>query len=499
MMMLSQTPPTYTFMDRLFLRWVEQTDWTPNTKRVCRVLFAHQRKHSQVYLLHSTLAGWLGISVATVKRAIRFLVGLGILQVTPKFRQDGGQGSNRYKVIPHILTATTTLSTNPVSTASSAIPADTETSASSLPLTEDADPLSETHTQPIVTPPHVGAKDTNAHPDVSLALEVPLGPSAHPVSSEMDPTPLEQTALLNTPNDGSADTPRSPDQPSHSATSLGNILVSWAYNRGVLSPTMTRGEAHTALGGRVSPMPLSEAPTALAGSTPPSTLKMSLDQKINNRDPLHAIDHQTETILSNRTPPVVVCPEASLKPTDTTVPSPSPEPAPSIENSLQGEKGSGAVSPWMHNLLRVGTPETIERVISWYQACPPNHPARPQHPAAWIYTAVKQNWQTPPTWMTKNTALTIRYRIVTEAEEVLNPSEETSPTPRAEDAEWTVITAWLASETPATQEFLAQIAQTLYQRLGGAFAHQALASKGPLWQATCRERWRIQTTEQISA
>ncbi len=133
------------------------------------------------------------------------------------------------------------------------------------------------------------------------------------------------------------------------------------------------------------------------------------------------------------------------------------------------------------------------------QACPPNHPARPQHPAAWIYTAVKQNWQTPPTWMTKKTAPTICYRVATEAEEAPNSSVDTSSTPRAEDIEWASLTEWLASETPATQEFLAQIEQTLYQRLGGAFAHQALASQGPLWQATCRERWRTQTTEQISA
>ena len=486
-MKFSPTPSTYTFADRLFLHWIEQTDWPANTKRVCRVLFAHQRKHALVYLRHSTIAAWLGISVATIKRAIRFLVNLGLLQVTPKFRQDGGQSSNRYKVLPHILTATTPPSEKTNTAASSAGPEDKNTAALAQPLAPDDG--RETHTQPLMVPRHNGVEDEVPSTHQGETDEVPNLPA---LSLETASTPEEQPAAPNTMDTGSADNP-APAAPSHDVSSLGDILATWAHKHDVLSPTMTRGEAHTALGGGVSSMPLSDAPSALAGSAQPSIGKTSLDQKINNRDPHQAIDYQAGTS------PVVVCPEDSLKPTATTASSPSPESAPPIENSLQGEKDSGAVSPWMQNLLRVGTPETIKRVIAWYQACPPNHPARPQHPAAWIYTAVKQNWQTPPTWMTKKTVPTIRYRIVTEAEEAPNSSVDTSSTLRAEDTEWATITAWLASETPATQEFLAQIEQTLYQRLGGAFAHQALASRGPLWQAACRELWRTQTDAQISA
>ncbi|MCL4319031.1 MAG: hypothetical protein M1596_03955, partial [Firmicutes bacterium] len=99
--------------------------------------------------------------------------------------------------------------------------------------------------------------------------------------------------------------------------------------------------------------------------------------------------------------------------------------------------------------------------------------------------------------MTPKASPSMRYRIVRDDEETWSSSVDTAPP--TEDTEWTTITTWLALETAAAQEFLSQVEQTLYERLGGAFAHQALASRGPLWQATCRELWRTKTVRNVSA
>ncbi|MCL4351671.1 MAG: hypothetical protein M1318_03330, partial [Firmicutes bacterium] len=434
-MTFSQHPSTYTYTDRLFLRWVEQTDWPPNTKRVCRVLFAHQRKHAQVYLLHSTIAAWLGISVATVKRAIRFLVSLGLLQVTSKFRKDGGQGSNRYKVLPHILTAITPPSETPYRTASSATPEDTDIAALAQPLAPDDG--RETHTQPLMVPRHNDVKDKAPSTHQGDTDDVPNLPT---LSLETASTPEKQPAALNTLATGSTANPP-PAVPSHDVSSLGDILATWAHKHDVLSPTMTREEAHTDPGGQVTPMPLSEDLTTLAGSTPLATVKNFIKKKINNRDSHQTSDPQVKTVAEEQPASVVVHPEASLKPKASA--DPSRQSAPTRETAPQGENSTTAPedSPWMQNLLRIGTRETIERVMAWYRACPPHHPARPKHPAAWIYTAVKQNWQTPPTWMTPKASPSMRYRIVRDDEETWSSSVDTAPP--TEDTEWTTITTWM--------------------------------------------------------
>ncbi|POB11504.1 helix-turn-helix domain-containing protein [Sulfobacillus sp. hq2] len=475
-MTFSPKPSTYSYTDRLFLRWVEQTDWPANTKRVCRVLFAHQRKHAHVYLLHSTIAAWLGISVATVKRAIRFLVKLGLLHVTPQFRHDGGQGSNRYQIVPRILADSTPPAKifDPAATSSAAYAHDTQT-------------------PPVMEPrPHRIIKDQGPSTPPGESTD---GSHRSALSSETATPPQAQAFAANTQDTGSTANPPPAARP-HDVTSLGDILTTWADKHGVLAPTMTREEAHTDPGGRVTPMPLSEASTALAGSTPQATVKNFVKKKINNRNSHQASDSHVKTVHGEQPTSVVVHPETSLKPTTDT--SPSRQPAPTRDTAPQGENSKAAPedSPWIQNLLRIGTRETIERVIAWYRACPPHHPARPKHPAAWIYTAVKQNWQTPPTWMTPKASPPRRYRIVRD-EEAWSPSGDT--TSPAEDTEWTTITTWLASETAAAQEFLSQVEQTLYERLGGTFARQALASRGPLWQATCRELWRTKTARDVSA
>ena len=474
-----QTPSPYSYADRLFLRWMEQTDWSPNTKRVCRALFAHQRKHDQVYLLHSTIAAWLGISVATVKRAIRFLVRLGLLQVTSQFRKDGGQASNRYKVLPHILAeAVPDQTTSPASgntTRPTPLHVDPKTPLPSLTPTlprnaEDAAPHSPQ--DPEGTPlsrPKASASKTPPHAD----------PLAAP-PTERRPSP--------------DDLPSS--QPSSGASSLGDVLTAWAHQHAAFSPTMTPGDAHTDPGGRVSSTAPSPVPATLAGSTPTAKGKISLDQKINNRAPDHHTDAPIDPDHSGSSFSVVVSSHDSSNPLTSAAPCPQATLSPLPEHLPQGEQSTTSVSPWMQNLLRVGSQETIERVIGWYRACPPHHPARPQHPAAWIYTAVKQNWQTPPTWMTQKPSAPVRYQIVTEDQ----AHDFADDPPRGtEDHEWAAIQEWLALGTPATQDFLSHVEQTLRQRLGGAFAHQALASRGPLWQALCRELWRQQDRASVSA
>lgn len=100
----AQHRPRYSLADRCFIRWVDQTAWPANTKRCCLALFAHQRKHGRVFLKHRTIATWLGISLATVKRALRFLAGRGVLRIEHRVTQLGDWGGNYYTVIPRIAT-----------------------------------------------------------------------------------------------------------------------------------------------------------------------------------------------------------------------------------------------------------------------------------------------------------------------------------------------------------------------------------------------------------
>lgn len=100
---VSRVTTIYTVKDQLFVRWVEQTDWPANYKRVLRLLFEHQRKHGRVFLKHATIAEWLHLSMATVKRALRFLAQLGLVEITPQRAKAGDARENYYKVIPRIL------------------------------------------------------------------------------------------------------------------------------------------------------------------------------------------------------------------------------------------------------------------------------------------------------------------------------------------------------------------------------------------------------------
>ncbi len=101
---VSRLTPRYTARDQLFLRWMEQADWpSANYKRVLRLLFDHQRRHGRVFLYHATIAEWLHISIATVKRALRFLADLGLVIIKPQRTKFGSPRENYYKVVPRIL------------------------------------------------------------------------------------------------------------------------------------------------------------------------------------------------------------------------------------------------------------------------------------------------------------------------------------------------------------------------------------------------------------
>lgn len=482
MMNISHIPSPYTFTDRLFLRWVEQTDWTPNTKRVCRVLFEHQRKHSQVYLLHITIARWLGISVATVKRSIRFLVGLGILHVTPQVRHDGGNGSNQYKVIPHIL-PTSALSPR-------------------LPVSEASDPVL---TEPTLlgTTSHDGDTEVaaNSPDDTPLALESFASPSTPAVSPEASPLPFEQAGEPRAPGEIPVkdDLPAFAESPSRArgdVESVGHILASWTPSQGFFSDKMTPEGGQNDPTPQVTQRHLSIAPSAIAGSTPDDKGKISLRKKINNINTLPRIDHPTLPEEPIGGSPVVVFSEPQ---SERSSPSPQPAestPSPHPESKQKGEKEPIGASLW-HKLLNIGSQETVQRVLEWLKACPPNHPARPKNPAAWVYTAVKENWQTPPTWVSPPEAPKIRYRVLAE-EDVQKNTQPLAPN-SAIDPEWIHITTFLASDSASAQEFLQQVERMLSHRLGGELARRALASHGPVWQTVCREIWRSLAASQASA
>jgi len=106
----------YSWQDQLFVRWLEQTDWPANYKRILRLLFEHQRKHGRVFLFYRTIARWLNISIKTVQRAVRFFVELGLVEVQHRTTQAGDLGSNYFKVIPHILAFPTNDSADDVAT-----------------------------------------------------------------------------------------------------------------------------------------------------------------------------------------------------------------------------------------------------------------------------------------------------------------------------------------------------------------------------------------------
>ena len=73
-------------------------DLSARTKTVC--LYLHDRANSEgeSWYAIGTIAADLGLSLSTVKRALNDLVRLGRVEKQPRYRENGGQTSNLYRV-----------------------------------------------------------------------------------------------------------------------------------------------------------------------------------------------------------------------------------------------------------------------------------------------------------------------------------------------------------------------------------------------------------------
>jgi predicted transcriptional regulator len=74
---------------------------TPREEQlVNRLLKLRWTPHTVIWVRVKVLAGEMRCSVRTVQRAIDSLVRLGLLEVEPTYREDGGRGANRYHPSP---------------------------------------------------------------------------------------------------------------------------------------------------------------------------------------------------------------------------------------------------------------------------------------------------------------------------------------------------------------------------------------------------------------
>ena len=74
------------------------SDLSARTKTVC--LYLHDRANSEgeSWYAIGTIAADLGLSRSTVKRALNDLVRLGRVEKQPRYRENGGQTSNLYRL-----------------------------------------------------------------------------------------------------------------------------------------------------------------------------------------------------------------------------------------------------------------------------------------------------------------------------------------------------------------------------------------------------------------
>lgn len=72
-----------------------------NAKAVYMALSSRLGREGVVIPKHSTIAAEMGMSVSTVRRALRELRELGVLSWEPQHREDGSQSSNAYAILAH--------------------------------------------------------------------------------------------------------------------------------------------------------------------------------------------------------------------------------------------------------------------------------------------------------------------------------------------------------------------------------------------------------------
>jgi len=81
---------------------VRDTSISGAAKMVYVVLSSHAGAQGTTWLSHATIAAESGTSVSSVQRALSALVGLGLVKVSPRRRDDGGQTSNLYRIEAHV-------------------------------------------------------------------------------------------------------------------------------------------------------------------------------------------------------------------------------------------------------------------------------------------------------------------------------------------------------------------------------------------------------------
>lgn len=81
---------------------VRDTSISGAAKMVYVVLSSHAGVQGTTWLSHATIAAESGTSVSSVQRALSALVGLGLVKISPRRREDGGQTSNLYRIEAHV-------------------------------------------------------------------------------------------------------------------------------------------------------------------------------------------------------------------------------------------------------------------------------------------------------------------------------------------------------------------------------------------------------------
>lgn len=80
-------------------RWLlYSADITANAKLVYVVIQSHVDDRGTAYPSRETIAAEAGLSVATVKRAVRELQQIGVVAAVPRRDRAGRQASNLYRV-----------------------------------------------------------------------------------------------------------------------------------------------------------------------------------------------------------------------------------------------------------------------------------------------------------------------------------------------------------------------------------------------------------------
>ena len=71
---------------------------TTRAKMVCLYLHDRANREGESWYAIGTIAADLGLSRSTVKRALSDLVRLGRVEKKPRYRENGGQTSNLYRL-----------------------------------------------------------------------------------------------------------------------------------------------------------------------------------------------------------------------------------------------------------------------------------------------------------------------------------------------------------------------------------------------------------------